>query len=337
MINFEGGFLSEKIDVLDADFFGISHREAASIDPQQRILMEIIWEALEDGGLPADQFSGAPVGVYVGGFTTDSLLAHFDAKNRDYISSHSATSSTLGMLANRISYLFDFRGPSLTIDTACSSSLVALNYACRDLWSGECSIALAAGVNIMMRPEFRIAMTKGGFLAQNSRSKAFSADADGYGRGEGGGVVVLKRLSEAQADGDRIYAIIRGIGVNQDGRTPGITVPNADAQKQLIKRVYSDFGIDPADVGYVEAHGTGTPVGDPIEMQALGAAIGAGLKTMSACTVGSVKANIGHQEAAAGIASTIKAALVLAKRQVPPQIKNYCQIWCLRFSGHAAT
>jgi acyl transferase domain-containing protein/acyl carrier protein len=320
MINFEGGFLSEKIDVLDADFFGISHREAASIDPQQRILMEIIWEALEDGGLPADQFSGAPVGVYVWGFTTDSLLAHFDAKNRDYISSHSATSSTLGMLANRISYLFDFRGPSLTIDTACSSSLVALNYACRDLWSGECSIALAAGVNIMMRPEFPIAMTKGRFLAQNSRSKAFSADADGYGRGEGGGVVVLKRLSEAQADGDRIYAIIRGIGVNQDGRTPGITVPNADAQKQLIKRVYSDFGIDPADVGYVEAHGTGTPVGDPIEMQALGAAIGAGRKTMSACTVGSVKANIGHQEAAAGIASTIKAALVLAKRQVPPQI-----------------
>ncbi|MDQ7070540.1 MAG: SDR family NAD(P)-dependent oxidoreductase, partial [Rhodobacterales bacterium] len=322
MVNFQGGFLSEKIDVLDADFFGISHREAASIDPQQRVLMEVVMEALEDGGLPADRFVGEQVGVYVGGFTADSLLAHFDANNRDYIGSHSATSSTLGMLANRISYLFDFRGPSLTIDTACSSSLVALNYACRDLWSGECSIALAAGVNIMMRPEFPIAMTKGGFLAQNSRSKAFSADADGYGRGEGGGVIVLKRLSEAQAEGDRIYAIIRGVGVNQDGRTSGITVPNADAQQQLIKRVYGDFGIDPEDVGYVEAHGTGTPVGDPIEMRALGNAIGAGRRNLPDCMVGSVKANIGHQEAAAGIASTIKAAMVLSKRQVPPQI-NY--------------
>ena len=315
-VNFEGGFLSESIESFDAEFFGISPREAAVIDPQQRLLMEVAWEALEDAGVPADELCGTPVGVYVGGFTTDSLLAQLSLHNRDAINSHSATSATLGMLANRISYLFDFRGPSITIDTACSSSLVALNYACRDLWQGECSVALAAGVNIMMRPEFPIAMTKGNFLSADSRSKAFDARANGYARGEGGGVVVLKRLSEAQANGDRIYATIRGIGVNQDGRTSGITVPNPEAQEHLISRIYRDFDIDPADVSFVEAHGTGTPVGDPIEMQALGKALGGTPERL----VGSVKANIGHQEAAAGIAATIKAAMVLRKGKVPPQI-----------------
>ena len=318
-INFQAGFLSEAIDEYDPAFFGISPREAAHIDPQQRILMELIWEAFEDAAIPVDQYRGAPVGVYVGGFTVDSMINQMNTKNRDALSTHSATSASLGMLSNRMSYLYDFRGPSITIDTACSSSLVALNYACRDLWQGECNVAVAAGVNVMLRPEFPILMTKGGFLSPDSRSKAFDARANGYARGEGGGVVVLKRLSEAEANGDRIYAVIRGIGVNQDGATSGITVPNPEAQEALIRKIYSDFDIDASDVAYVEAHGTGTPVGDPIEMSALGNALGQQDRDAQEVLVGSVKANIGHQEAAAGIAATIKSALVLANREVPPQ------------------
>lgn len=318
-INFQAGFLRDSIEEYDPAFFGISPREAAYIDPQQRILMELTWEAFEDAAIAVDEFRGRDVGVYVGGFTIDSLLNQLSPTNRDAISPHTATSATLGMLANRLSYLYDFRGPSITIDTACSSSLVALNYACRDLWQGECSVAVAAGVNAMLRPEFPIAMTKGSFLSADSRSKAFDARANGYARGEGGGVIVLKRLSEAEADGDRIYATIRGIGVNQDGATSGITVPNPEAQEALIRKIYRDFEIAPTDVAYVEAHGTGTPVGDPIEMKALGQALGRGEDGDQEVLVGSVKANIGHQEAAAGIAATIKSALVLSNGEVPPQ------------------
>jgi len=316
----EAGFITQKITEFDADFFGILPREAACLDPQQRILLETAWEALEDAGIPADQLVGSLTGVYVGGFTTDSLIHQLSPANRDLISGHTATSATLGMLANRVSYSFDFRGPSITIDTACSSSLVALNYACRDLWNGDCTIALAAGVNIMFKPEYPIAMSKGGFLAADSRSKTFDARADGYARGEGAGVIVLKPLDAALADGDRIYALIRGTGVNQDGRTSGITVPNPVAQEALIRRVYEEAGVEPHQVGYVEAHGTGTPVGDPIETRALGSVIGQQRDGIGPCLVGSVKANIGHLEAAAGVAGTIKAALVLSKRRVPPQI-----------------
>jgi acyl transferase domain-containing protein/acyl carrier protein len=317
--NFEGGFLSEPIDCYDPAFFGISPREAGYIDPQQRILMELVWEAFEDAGLSPTAFARAAVGVYVGGFTTDTLLQHLSVNSRDAIGSHSATSATLGMLANRVSYVYDFRGPSITIDTACSSSLVAFNYACRDIWQGECEIAVAAGVNVMLRPEFPIAMTKGHFLSPTSRSQAFDAKANGYARGEGGGAVILKSLAQAQADGDRIYACVRGVGVNQDGKTPGITVPNPDAQEALISRIYSNFSIDPADIVYVEAHGTGTPVGDPIEMRALSGALARRSATNPVVPVGSVKGNIGHLEAAAGVAGIIKGALVLAHDQVPQQ------------------
>ncbi len=319
-ISREAGFIKQKITDFDADFFGILPREAACLDPQQRILLETAWEALEDAGIPADQLIGSLTGVYVGGFTTDSLIHQLSPANRDLISGHTATSATLGMLANRLSYSFDFRGPSITIDTACSSSLVALNYACRDLWSGDCSIALAAGVNIMFKPEYPIAMSKGGFLAADSRSKTFDSRADGYARGEGAGVVVLKPLDAALADGDRIYALIRGTGVNQDGRTSGITVPNPVAQEALIRRVYEEAGVEPHQISFVEAHGTGTPVGDPIETRALGSVVGQSRGVQGPCLIGSVKANIGHLEAAAGVAGTIKAALVLSKRRVPPQI-----------------
>lgn len=320
-INFEGGFLSDPIDRFDADFFGISPREAACLDPQQRLLLEVAWEALEDAGIPADGLAGTRTGVYVGGFTTDSLLHQLGEANRDHISPQTATSATLGMLANRLSFQFDFMGPSITVDTACSSSLVALNYACRDLWQGECPLALAAGVNIMFRPEYSIAMTKGGFLAADSRSKAFDSRADGYARGEGAGVVVLKPLDRALADGDRVYALVRGTGVNQDGRTTGITVPNRDSQESLIRHVYADCAVTPADIAYVEAHGTGTAVGDPIESNAIGTVIGRGRDGAGPCLIGSVKANIGHLEAAAGIAGTIKSALILHHGQVPPQIQ----------------
>ncbi len=319
-INFQGGFLSGSVYDFDADFFGISPREAARLDPQQRLLAEVTWEALEDAGIAADQLAGSPVGVYVGGFTIDNLVNEFSLQNRDAISPHTSTGVSLGMLANRVSYLFDFRGPSVTIDTACSSSLVALNYACRDLWSGECSLAVAAGVNLMLRPEFPIAMSKGGFLSPDSRSKAFDARANGYARGEGGGVVVIKPLDQAQAAGDHIYAVIRGTGVNQDGRTSGITVPNPEAQESLIRKVYNDFDILPDQIAYIEAHGTGTPVGDPIETGALGRALNKGAAARRDILIGSVKANIGHLEAAAGIAATIKAALILHNRKVPPQI-----------------
>lgn len=316
----EAGFLSQPIDLFDAEFFGVSPREAACLDPQQRLLLEVTWEALEDAGIPADALAGSRTGVYVGGFTTDSLLHQLGESNRDHISPQTATSATLGMLANRVSYLFDFVGPSITIDTACSSSLVALNYACRDLWQSECDLALAAGVNVMLKPEYAIAMAKGSFLAADSRSKAFDARANGYARGEGAGTVVLKRLNAALDAGDRIYALIRGTGVNQDGRTSGITVPNPAAQEALIRRVFAQFAIDPGHVTYVEAHGTGTPVGDPIETHALGAVFGPSRKGADPCPIGSVKANIGHLEAAAGIAGTIKAALMLSKRAIPPQI-----------------
>jgi acyl transferase domain-containing protein/NAD(P)-dependent dehydrogenase (short-subunit alcohol dehydrogenase family)/acyl carrier protein len=319
-VNLEAGFIAQDIEHFDADFFGVAPREAARLDPQQRLLLETTWEALEDAGIPADGLAGEPVGVYVGGFTTDSLLHQLSDLNRDDISPQTATSATLGMLANRVSFLFDFTGPSITIDTACSSSLVALNYACRDLWQGECSLALAAGVNVMFKPEYSIAMTKGGFLSPGSRSKAFDSRADGYARGEGAGVVAIKPLDQAQADGDRIYAVIRGTGVNQDGRTSGITVPNRTSQEKLIRHVYDEFDIDPSHITYVEAHGTGTPVGDPIESTALGTVLRESHSGGAPRMIGSVKANIGHLEAAAGIAGTIKSALVLSHRQVPPQI-----------------
>ena len=266
----EGGFLQELIEQFDAMFFGISPREAACIDPQQRLLLEVTWEALEDAGLTAERLAGSDTGVYVGGFMLDNQLQQMGLLNREIISSHSATSSTLVMLSNRISYVFDLRGPSLSIDTACSSSMVALNYACEDLWHGRCSRAIAGGVNIMLRPEYTIVLSKGGFLAPDSRCKSFDERANGYARGEGGGVVVLKTLSAALNDGDLIYAPIRATGVNQDGRTNGITVPNGEFQIALLRHVYSTAGISVQDLSYIEAHGTGTAIGDPTEAKAFG-------------------------------------------------------------------
>jgi acyl transferase domain-containing protein len=316
---YHGGFL-DRIDHFDAPFFGVSPREAACLDPQQRLLLEVAWEAMEDAGIAPERLTGSPTGVFVGAFTLDYKVIQFSAGNRELIDANTAAGSMMTMVSNRLSYVFDLRGPSMSIDTACSSSLVATHLACQSLWRGECTLALAGGVNVMTTPEYTIAESKGGFLAPDGRCKAFDARANGYARGEGAGIVVLKPLSQAVADGDRIYALIRGTAVNQDGRTNGITVPNGEAQKALMRAAYRHAGVTPGQVQYVEAHGTGTPVGDPIEANAIGTVLAEGRSAGNRCVIGSVKTNIGHLEAGAGVAGLIKTALCLKHRAIPPHL-----------------
>lgn len=315
------GFLQKvRVEEFDPLFFGMSPREAAILDPQQRLLLESTWEAFEDAGFQETRLRGSRTGVFIGGFCLDNKLQQLGALNRDLIGQNTATSSTMVMLSNRISYSFDLRGPSLTIDTACSSALVAAHYACMSIWTGESDMAVAGGVNVMLRPEYPIAMSKGQFLSKHARCKAFDEDAGGYVRGEGAGVVVFKPLSQAMADGDYIYAVVRGTGSNQDGATNGITVPNPEAQEELIREVYSKAGIEVKDIKYIEAHGTGTKVGDPLELTALDNVLKTAHDKNNKVFVGSVKTNIGHLEAAAGIAGIIKTSLVLNRRQVPPHL-----------------
>ncbi|WP_339513461.1 type I polyketide synthase [Pseudomonas sp. RL_15y_Pfl2_60] len=298
----------------DADFFNFSPREVEALDPQQRLLLELSWEAMENAGLDIENMVGSQTGVFVGGFTVDHLLNQFSPSSRQTIGANSAAGATLTMLSNRISYAFDFRGPSLSVDTACSSSMVALAQAVNAIQSSQCDTALVGGANFILRPEYSIAMSKGRFLAKDGRSKSFDSRADGYGRGEGGGVVVLKNYADALRDGDNILALVEGAGVNQDGRTSGITVPNPAAQQALMQRVLSASGLEASDIDYIEAHGTGTPVGDPLETRAIAQVYGRD----GGCVVGSVKANIGHLEAAAGVASIIKAVEMLRNNVVPP-------------------
>ena len=316
----KAGFLRGPINQFDPLFFGISPREAVYMDPQQRLLLEVTWEALEDAGVPPPGLAGSDTGVYIGAFTLDNMVLRLSPLNRDrQPSHHGATAATMTMLANRLSYTFDLRGPSVAVDTACSASLVALHFACQALWRGECSLALAGGVNVILSPDFVVMMCQGRFLAPDGYCKSFDERADGYGRGEGCGIVVLKPLAAAVKDGDEIYAVVRGTGINQDGRTDGIAVPNPLAQEALIRQVYSQAKIGLDQIQYVEAHGTGTAVGDPIEASVLGKTIGANRSADNACVIGSVKANIGHLEAAAGVAGVVKACLCLKHRQIPPQ------------------
>jgi acyl transferase domain-containing protein/NADPH:quinone reductase-like Zn-dependent oxidoreductase/acyl carrier protein len=316
----QAGFLQEPIHDFDAAFFSISPREAERLDPQQKLLLEVTWEAVEDAGLTPDAYRGSDTGVFVGAFMVDNLGEQCQAYNRSEITLHTAVGTTMAMLSNRISYVFDLRGPSFTVDTACSSSLVALHLACQALWNGECSTALSGGVNIMLRPELVIAMCKGHFLAPDGRCKTFDASANGYARGEGAGMIVLRPLSAALANGDQIRALICATGVNQDGRTAGITIPNADSQERLIRAVCKQAGITPAQIQYVEAHGTGTRIGDPTETYVLGQVMSEYRESDNPCWVGSVKTNIGHLEAAAGIASVIKSILCLQHRAIPPHL-----------------
>ena len=316
----QGGFVRQRIDEFDAHFFGISPREAAYLDPQQRLLLEITWEALEDAGMAPELLDGSDTAVFIGAFAFDSLLAASQPDNRPLASSHTAIGVSLTIVANRLSHFFGFRGPSVALDTACSSSMVALHYACQSLRNGECTLAVAGGVNVMFRPEYPILMSKGRYLSPDSRCRSFDERANGYVRGEGAGIIVLKRLSAALADGDPIHALILGSGVNQDGHTNGITVPSREAQEALLREVYRRAGVAPADVQYVEAHGTGTAVGDPIEANALGAVLGSGRPAGQPCLISSVKTNIGHLEAAAGVAGVIKTVLCLKHRQIPPHL-----------------
>ncbi|AXG79018.1 non-ribosomal peptide synthetase/type I polyketide synthase [Streptomyces paludis] len=319
LVGGRGGYI-DGFDEFDPAFFGISPREAAHMDPQQRKVLEVAWEALEDGGQKPAELAGSDVGVFVGAFTLDYKILQFSDLAFETLAAHTATGTMMTMVSNRVSYCFDFRGPSVSLDTACSSSLVAVHLACESLSRGETSLALAGGTLLHMAPQYTIAETKGGFLSPDGRSRAFDASADGYVRAEGVGLVALKRLDDALRDGDPVHAVIIGSGVNQDGRTAGITVPSADAQVSLIERVCADAGIVPGSLQYVEAHGTSTPVGDPIEAGALGRALSIGRKPGAACYVGSVKTNIGHTESAAGIAGLIKTVLCLKHRTIPPHI-----------------
>ncbi|MGC4093804.1 MAG: beta-ketoacyl synthase N-terminal-like domain-containing protein [Polyangiaceae bacterium] len=315
-----GGFVEQPVELFDALFFGMSPREAEYLDPMQRWLLEVSWEALENAGIVPAELSGSDTAVYIGGFTEDIKLLQMAPSNRELLGPHAATGSAMTMLANRLSYFYDLRGPSLALDTACSSSLVAVHLACQSLLNGESQLAFAGGVNAMFRPEYTIAESKAGMLSPDGRSKAFDSRANGYVRGEGAGIVLLESLSRALALGHPIHALIRGTAVNQDGRTPGITVPSGHAQQALIEAACARAGVSPAEIQYVEAHGTGTPVGDPIEVNALGAALGKGRERGAACWIGSVKTNMGHLEAAAGVAGLIKAALCLRHAAIPPHL-----------------
>ncbi|MBV7339841.1 aminotransferase class III-fold pyridoxal phosphate-dependent enzyme, partial [Chloroflexi bacterium TSY] len=316
------GFL-EEVDQFDARFFGISSREAIHIDPQQRLLMEICWEALEHAALAPYTLSGSRTGVFVGICSND--YARLQVNSPTSTNAYSGTSNAKGIAANRLSYLLDFRGPSIAVDTACSSSLVAVHQACQSLRQQECDLALSGGVNLILSPDVTIAFSQAGMMASDGRCKTFDTRADGYVRGEGAGMVVLKRLSDALCDDDPILALIRGSAVNQDGRSNGLTAPNGPAQRAVILEVLKNAQVEPSQIGYVEAHGTGTALGDPIEVNALKQIINQGTThqeqaACEPCWIGSVKTNIGHLESAAGIASLIKVVLSLQAGKIPPHL-----------------
>ncbi|MFD9355179.1 beta-ketoacyl synthase N-terminal-like domain-containing protein [Streptomyces sp. NPDC060031] len=314
-----GAFLDD-VDGFDAEFFGISPAEAAEMDPQQRILLEVAWEALEHAGLPADRLAGSRTGVYVGACSDDHGRTALD--DLPSITARTGTGSAMSIIANRLSYALDLRGPSMTVDTACSSSLVALHLARRGLLAGECDTALVGGVNLLLSPGVTLNFGAGGVLSPGGRCRPFSAAADGYVRGEGCLVVAVRRLDDALRDGDRVLAVVRATGTNQDGRSNGLMAPNPAAQEALIREVWATSGLDPAEAGYVEAHGTGTPLGDPIEAAALGAALGGDRAAGSALRIGSVKSNLGHLEGAAGLAGLAKCVLALYHGLIPPTLHH---------------
>ncbi|MEU7517958.1 type I polyketide synthase, partial [Streptomyces sp. NPDC042898] len=315
-----GGFI-EDVDRFDAAFFGISPREAAEMDPQQRLALELGWEALERAGIDPSSLTGTRTGVFAGAIWDDyATLKH--RQGAAAITPHTVTGLHRGVIANRLSYTLGLRGPSLVVDSGQSSSLVAVHLACESLRRGESELALAGGVSLNLVPDSTIGASKFGGLSPDGRAYTFDARANGYVRGEGGGFVVLKRLSRAIADGDPVLAVIRGSAVNNGGAVQGMTTPDAAAQEAVLREAHAQAGTAPSDVRYVELHGTGTPVGDPIEAAALGAALGTGRPAGQPLLVGSVKTNIGHLEGAAGIAGFIKAVLALRGRALPASL-NY--------------
>src|SRR5829696_6945518 len=293
------------VDLFEPAFFGISPREAAQMDPQQRILLELVWHAAEDAGIPSAKLAGTATGVYIGAASSDYRdLRLGDPASGD---SYFMTGGTLSILANRISYVFDLHGPSLTIDTACSSSLVALHQACEAIRDERIGTAIVGGINLLLSPYPFLGFSRATMLSRRGRCFAFDGRADGYVRGEGGGVVILKKLAQALADGDRVRAVILGTGTNSDGRTIGLSLPSEAAQSALIGTVCERAGVTPNDLAFFEMHGTGTPAGDPIEAAAVGRTLGQSRR--AALPIGSVKSNIGHLEPASGMAGLIKATL----------------------------
>ena len=316
----QGGFLQEPINEFDPLFFGMSPRDAECLDPQQRFLLETTWEAIESAGLQLDVLQKKQTGVFIGGFCLDNLITQFGVLNRELIDASTPTSSSMAILANRISHVFNFTGPSISLDTACSSSLVATHLGCQSIWTGESDIVIVGGVNIMTRPETSIVMSKGQFLSPLGQCRTFDKDGVGYCRGEGAGIAIIRPLEDCNLGKDRIFAIIKGSGVNQDGHTPGISVPNQSSQETLIRSVYRQSGINANQITYVEAHGTGTQAGDKCEATALDNVLKENRKKSQQCWVGSVKSNIGHLEAAAGIAGLMKASLCLYHRKIPKNL-----------------
>ncbi|NYI04012.1 beta-ketoacyl synthase N-terminal-like domain-containing protein [Allostreptomyces psammosilenae] len=314
-----GGFV-DGVRQFDPSPFGIPAQEALSIDPQHRMVLEVAWEALEHAGMAPDSLRGSHTGVFIGMAAGEYERLSRDPADLSRIDAYTATGNAANFGANRLSYVLGLQGPSMVVDTACSSSLVALHLACQSLRAGESELALAGGVSLLLSPDTTVALSSGRMLSPEGRCKTFDASADGYVRGEGCGVVVLKRLSDALADGDDVLAVIRGSAVNQDGKSNGLTAPNGLAQQDVVRRALAAGRIDPGDVGYVEAHGTGTPLGDPVEVRALGRVLGEGRPAHRPVALGSVKTNIGHLEAAAGIAGFIKAVLAVYHAQIPPHL-----------------
>ncbi len=315
-----GGYLSD-IKGFDAEFFALSKMEADNIDPQQRMALELTWEALENARIPASSLRGQSVGVYVGSSTNDySMLAMSDPS---VAHPYAITGTASSIIANRVSYFYDFRGPSIAVDTACSSSLVAAHQGVQSLRSGESDVAIVGGVNALITPLVTVGFDEvGGVLAPDGLIKSFSEDANGYARSEGGGMLVLKRVADARRDGDEILAVIAGSAINHDGRSNGLLAPNPDAQAEVLRKAYKNAGIDPRTVDYIEAHGTGTILGDPIEADALGRVVGRGRPVDRPALLGAVKSNVGHLESAAGAASLAKMTLALKNDKLPPSI-NY--------------
>jgi len=313
-----GGFL-DQLDQFDPQFFGISPREAEGMDPQHRMILEVAWEALENAGQAPDKLTGSATGVFAGISINDyyQLMTRQDHEKLDvYLAQGTAHSAATG----RIAYMLGLQGPAISVDTACSSSLVATYLAIQSLRSGDCRMALAGGVNAILMPEVHISFSRARMISGDGRCKTFDARADGFVRSEGCGIVVLKRLSDAVADGDHILAVIRGAALNQDGRSSGLTAPNGLAQEAVIRSALANAHVEPQWVSYVETHGTGTSLGDPIEVQALGAALGVNRGPDQRLMIGSVKTNLGHLESAAGVAGLMKAVLILQHKQIPPNL-----------------
>ncbi|MBP3088525.1 alpha/beta fold hydrolase [Corynebacterium sp. sy017] len=319
--NLSGGYLAD-ISSFDAEFFGLSPLEAVNIDPQQRIMLELTWRALEHAHIPPSALRGESVGVFIGSTNNDygMLIAADTAEAHPYALTGTASS----IIANRISYAFDFRGPSINVDTACSSSLVSTHHAIKALRGGEVDLAVAGGVNILASPFVSTAFGELGVFSPTSKIHAFSDDADGFVRSDGAGVVILKRVRDALADGDHILAVLKGSAVNSDGHSNGLTAPNPDAQVDVLRRAYADAGVDPQAIDYVEAHGTGTILGDPIEANAIGSVLGTGRSVDKPTLLGSVKTNIGHTESAAGVAGLLKTVLAMQHNVLPSSL-NYTE------------